>query len=147
MKRQDTSGKLNPDRRKHFVSLVARVLASGAPTYFEHEASCRHGLRVRFILEGSCWADADALAADIVASALHRIGAQRPTWLQGQREWTVAAEQCNWCRADLDPSMSAAGDSVRRIAPGRRCTTGITRAPISTISGAPRPIMCSSSPR
>lgn len=70
------------------VSTVAAILRQGEPTVFAFEAACRHGLRIRLIFEGWRWADADSTAAEIVATALRRVGAQRPTWYQGQPEYT-----------------------------------------------------------
>lgn len=79
---------LNRDKRKHLVDSVAAILKSGEPTHFAFEASCRHGLRSGLCLQGWNWQEADAVAADIVAAALRQIGAVRPTWQQGQPEYT-----------------------------------------------------------
>lgn len=104
------------------VSTIATILRQGEPTVFAFEAACRHGLRIRLIFEGWRWADADSTAAEIVATALRRIGAQRPTWLQGQREYTISTDQCSWCRGDLTES-----DILR----GRRfCSVECARARI-----------------
>lgn len=80
--------RLNKDRRRHLVATVANILEAGEPTKFAFEASCRHGIRSSLCAHGWRWAEADAIAADIVATALRSIGAQRPTWQQGQPEWT-----------------------------------------------------------
>src|SRR5690606_9768308 len=39
--------KINKDRRAHMVRVVAAVLATGEPTYFAFEATCRHAIRSR----------------------------------------------------------------------------------------------------
>lgn len=79
--------RINKDRRRHLVETVATILKSGESSPFAFEASCRHGLRSRLCLAGWGWQDADALAADIVAEALRRIGARRPTWEEGQPDY------------------------------------------------------------
>lgn len=79
--------RINKDRRRHLVETVAAILKRGEPTVFAFEAACRHGLRSRLCLQGWKWAEADALAAEIVATALNRIGARRPTWEEGQPEF------------------------------------------------------------
>lgn len=85
--------RLSRDKRRHLVDTVARLMkaakeSGAAATLLNFEGPCRHGLRSRLTLEGWGWQDADAIAADIVASALRQIGAQRPTWAEGQPEWS-----------------------------------------------------------
>ena len=80
--------KLHRDRRQHLVRVVATILAMGEPTKFTFEATCRHVVRSRLCLAGWRWADADDTAAGIVSDALRRLGAQRPSWKEGQPEWT-----------------------------------------------------------
>lgn len=79
---------LNKDRNRHLVETVAAILKSGEPTLFAFEASCRHGIRSSLCLQSWDWQEADIVAAEIVATALNRIGAMRPTWRQGQPEHT-----------------------------------------------------------
>lgn len=81
--------RINKDRRSHIVRAIAAILASAEPTPFALEATCRHALRSRLCLRGWRWDAADDMAAGIVRDALARIGAQRPTWRQGQPEWTT----------------------------------------------------------
>jgi predicted nucleic acid-binding Zn ribbon protein len=98
---------LKKDRRDHLIAAVADILRQGAPTAFSFEASCRHGLRAAFCLYGWTWAEADATAADILAAAIRKVGARRPTWQEGQPEWTqygiLAIERttCIRCKAPL----------------------------------------------
>lgn len=82
---QAQAKRLNGDRRSRLVDIVMTVLKTGEPTHFAFEASCRHGLRGSLCLQGWNWHDADTVAAEIVETALRQIGAQRPTWQQGQR--------------------------------------------------------------
>lgn len=111
--RKPTPGRLNPDKQKHIVSTVAAILRQGEPTPFAFEAACRHGLRIRLIFAGWRWADADGTAAEIVATALRRMGAQRPTWYQGQPAYTeqgyapTLIEYCKRCHKPLpDPTTN-----------------------------------------
>ncbi|RWA76672.1 MAG: hypothetical protein EOQ28_03020 [Mesorhizobium sp.] len=78
---------MNRERRRHLVSTVGAILKTGDPTLFAYEASCRYGIRTRLCLAGWGWEDADAEAADIVATALRIVGAKRPIWAEGQPEW------------------------------------------------------------
>lgn len=99
--------KLNRDRRGHLVDTVAAIMRNTEPTPFAAEAPCLHFIRSRLCLKGWAWGEADTLAAEIVASALKRIGARRPTWKQGQPEWTqegfapIARTRCVQCRRPL----------------------------------------------
>ncbi len=91
--REKKNRRLNPDRRKHFVSLTARIMRAAkdegkAATLLNFEGPCRHALRSRFCLEGWKWRDADTTANDIVQAALIRVGAERPDWEEGQPEYS-----------------------------------------------------------
>lgn len=91
--------KLSKDRRRHLVETVATILKDGRPTYFAFEASCRHGIRSGLCLDGWKWQEAEATADDLVSAALRQIGAIRPTWAQGQPEYTEpVASRCLHCR-------------------------------------------------
>lgn len=84
---------MNRDRRRHFVEKIAAFMKAArdngdAPTLLNFEGPFRHGLRVRLIGDGWRWQEADDMAADIVATALTRIGAARPTWEEGQPEYS-----------------------------------------------------------
>lgn len=98
------------EKRQHVVGRVASILKGWHSSPFELEAATRAGLRSALCLTGIRWAHADAEAADIVEEGLRLIGAVRPTWAQGQREYTIPAENCQWCGRDM-------ADEVR---PGRR---------------------------
>lgn len=89
--------------RRKLIDQTATVMQRGEPSVFAFEGFMRHGLRSGLCLRGWSWADADELAADIVRSALHQIGARRPTYQQGQPEWTqdgvilIERERCVRC--------------------------------------------------
>lgn len=84
----------------------------GAPSKFAFEAICRHAIRATLCLRGWGWSDADAVAAQIVAAALNQIGARRPTWKEGQPEWTqdgfapIERTRCIRCRSLLEGAQT-----------------------------------------
>lgn len=90
-------------RREAVTAAVMEILESSWSSKFEYEASCRHGLRSQMCLDGHSWLDADKIAGEIVTEALRRIGAVRPSWQEGQPEWTqyghapVERWQCENC--------------------------------------------------
>ncbi len=99
--------RLSKEKHRAIIEAVALILKTGEPTMFAYEASCRHGIRQQLCLEGWSWDLADAVAADIVAEALRLIGAKRPTWQEGQPEWTQQGvlrevrEHCARCRKPI----------------------------------------------
>lgn len=99
--------RINKAKSRRLINIVAAILREGEPTKFAMEAACRHGLRSALCLKGIKWAQADAIAADIVAAALRQIGAVRPTWQQGQPEWAqdghnpIERERCRQCNGKL----------------------------------------------
>jgi hypothetical protein len=72
---------------------VADCVRTGEPTPFAYEASCRHGLRSSLVLRGWKWARADFIANEIVVDALRIIGAKRPSWYEGQPEFTRTVQE------------------------------------------------------
>lgn len=89
------------ERRLHrepIVRRIADILVCGVSSKFEYEASCRHGLRAALCLQGQSWREADKFAAAVVELALHRIGAARPLWVQGQPEATERTVQHFFCK-------------------------------------------------
>lgn len=90
---------LSKDRRRVLIESVAALLREGRPTHFAYEASCRHGIRSALCVDGWKWQEADQTADDVVSAAFRQLGATRPTWLQGQLEYTEAtASRCLHCR-------------------------------------------------
>lgn len=89
--------------RRKLIDQTAAIMRRGEPSAFALEAFMRHGLRAGLCLRGWRWRDADELAADVVGSALNQIGAKRPTYQQGQPEWTqegvilIERERCIRC--------------------------------------------------
>lgn len=55
------------------------------------EGPLRASIRSDLCLQGWRWKDADDLAKDVLAAAHRRVGAFRPSWNEGQLEWTIEA--------------------------------------------------------
>lgn len=89
--------------RRKLIDQTAAIMRRGEPSVFAFEGFMRHGLRSGLCLRGWSWADADELASDVVRSALHQLGAKRPTYQQAQPEWTqegvilIEREYCVRC--------------------------------------------------
>jgi hypothetical protein len=99
--------KLNRERERRLVDDVAEVLHTGEPTLFAFEAVCRHAIRYALCRKGWQWEDADLAAARVVSMSLNLIGAERPSWAQGQPGWTepgalpIERTRCARCRKPL----------------------------------------------
>jgi hypothetical protein len=88
--------------RQRVVEDVLDLLRDWRATPFENEGPVRHSVRSAICLQGHSWPSADAEAEILVNSAFKSMGAHRPTWDQGQREYTLPLENCNWCSGALD---------------------------------------------
>ena len=89
-------GRLGKGRFDALVKELAAVIklafeAGATATLFGLEGPLRHGIRADLCLQGWGWKDADDMANEMLASAFRRVNANRPTWEQGQLEWTVHA--------------------------------------------------------
>ncbi len=95
--------KLSKDRRRTIRERIVLLMRAIEPTPFAAEGPCRHGVRSALCLEGWPWLQADGAAAEIIAAALSTVGAKRPTWYEGQPEWTqpgalpIQRERCIRC--------------------------------------------------
>jgi hypothetical protein len=99
--------RLRPDRRTAIRDALAALMREVAPTPFVVEGPGRAGVRARLCTAGWRWGQADAEAAAIIESALKKVGAKRPTWQQGQSEYTqeghapILRERCKRCAKPL----------------------------------------------
>lgn len=89
------------DRRTHVINKVMDVLSDWRLSHFENEGACRAGLRSSLCLGGNSWTASDLDAANLVAECLLLMGAERPTWDQGQPEYLIAYDECRSCRGPL----------------------------------------------
>jgi len=105
--KQRIGWRLGKKQRADLITTTADLMRAAQPTAFALEAPRRHRLRERLCLQGWPWIIADAQAEEITRVALHRIGARRPRWIEGQREYCNANllrdEYCWRCGSPLPP--------------------------------------------
>jgi hypothetical protein len=88
------SRRLNQTRRSNLVDMLAKTTRAAftegrIPTLLSYEAVHRNTIRSVLCLRGWTWVAADTAAQDVVRAVLLRLVAQRPSWNEGQPEWTV----------------------------------------------------------
>ncbi len=83
--------------RKHYVSEIIGIIQDWRSTPFEHEGSSIAGIRTGLCMTGHSWIASHNEAETIVGEAFKRLGAKRPTYDEGQREYSIAPENCSWC--------------------------------------------------
>lgn len=72
------------------ASVIRLAFAAGATgSLFGLEGPLRHGIRSDLCLMGWRWRDADLMARELLEEAFRRVRAVRPTWYEGQPEWTI----------------------------------------------------------
>lgn len=84
------------------IRLTLRFLKTWRTTPFQHEATARAWLRSGLCLKGYGWERADFEAAAIVSECLSIMGAYRPTWTEGQWEYSATRTNCLRCSGHLD---------------------------------------------
>lgn len=111
--RAKSARRLNTDRANELTDLTSKILRTGQPTNFAFEGACRAGIRASLCLQGWGWTDADEAALAVVGRALNRIGAERPTWDQGQPEYAVLSglerTRCARCGDKIEEDRSTRG--------------------------------------
>lgn len=90
------------EARRYMVDKVLDVLRDWRQSPFEREGSTRAGIRAGLCLDGHGWRQADIEAEALVAESLHRMGAKRPNWGEGQPWHTIGKDNCMNCRGLLD---------------------------------------------
>ena len=116
-KKKRPAWRLTHDTQQQLIKLTVRLMRHSDPTPFRLEGPRRYSLRGTLCLMGWPWPIADATAAAIVRAALDHIGARRPFWAEGQREYAhfgflrddvchVAADGCRSMRKN-SAAMSA----------------------------------------
>jgi hypothetical protein len=96
-------------KRDHVVDEVMNVLRTRTLSPFQHEAACRHGLRKALCLDGYAWTRSDEEAALIVHEGLSLLGASRPSYAEGQREYSISTDYCVGCHGPIDEENIAKG--------------------------------------
>ena len=95
-----------------------------ATSMFTYEGMLIALLRSELCLRSMPWAMADAEAREVVAEALNAAGAKRPSWQEGQPEWTDGGVirdtrvTCANCGKGLEPEQKIycsriCGDAAR----------------------------------
>lgn len=103
-------GQLATDRHKALVDRVAAFMLTEwkegrAPTKLTYEGTFIAALRSELCLAGWKWDAADTAARGVVAAALTRIRAMRPSWNEGQaidEERFIARTRCVRCAKPLE---------------------------------------------
>lgn len=97
--------KLSRAKHDSILDSIVRVLKSYTFSKFEYEGPCISGLRTALCLDGWSFPDADRVAREIVETGLRRIGAVRPTWGEGQPDFTGYSEtgrtRCIRCATEI----------------------------------------------
>ncbi|QJC83463.1 hypothetical protein HGN32_04445 [Cereibacter sphaeroides] len=105
-------GKLATERAERLTdAMAARMRAAfaegRAASLFALEGPFRHAIRSGLCLQGWKWDAADEMAAAMVAEALRKAGVKRPSWNEGQPEWTIESgaliehTRCQRCHKPL----------------------------------------------
>lgn len=89
-------GRLGRDRfdsiLADIVAVIRLAFAAGAtPTLFGLEGPLRAALRADLCLQGWRWHDADFCARYLLEEAFRTVRAERPSWNEGQVEWTISS--------------------------------------------------------
>ncbi len=80
---------------------------------FENEGASQSGLRSALCAKGHRWILADLEARAIISECFRRMGVQRPTWEQGQREFVEPLENCVWCGGLIPDALRAGKVNIR----------------------------------
>lgn len=107
--------RLSKDRAEHIVghlcAITRHALAMGRIiTPLSYEALFRRVIRSELCLQGWPWKVADETALDVVAVVLAILQVKRPSWSEGQPEWTIEAgtlierTRCACCHGPLPES-------------------------------------------
>lgn len=97
------------NRRTHVINKILDEMADYRNSPFEHEGDCRAGLRAALCLGGHAWSASDMEAANLVAECLLLLGAERPTWDEGQPEHLLSFDVCHGCNGSMPASEYEGG--------------------------------------
>lgn len=89
-------GRLGVGRYGNLVREIAGAIrlafeAGATATLFGLEGPLRQGIRSDLCLQGWKWDDADLMAREMLDDAFRVVHAIRPSWEEGQLEWTIHA--------------------------------------------------------
>lgn len=95
------------EKRQQTVDRAIELMRYWRLSQFQYEATTRAGFRSALCLEGYSWQRSDQQAAEIVAEALRIMGAERPSWEAGQKEYGISDGLCKSCFGPLDEETKA----------------------------------------
>lgn len=98
------------EKRKHVINRVIDALNDYRVSRFENEASIRTMVRSSLCLQGNGWRPSDDEAAGLLIAAFTQMGVKRPSWMEGQNEWTESEQNCSWCKVGLAEAAINRGD-------------------------------------
>lgn len=101
------------DERKRRVNFVRDMLDDWQLTPFENEGAIRTGIRSSLCLQGYSWQRSDEEASLLINSAFKKMDVKRPTWEEGQREYTIPRENCAWCGKRMPDDLLGTGRKFR----------------------------------
>ena len=104
---------MKKEERKRVINGVFDLLQDWRTTPFENEGAVRAGVRSGLCLQGTDWSRADLEAANVITAAFQRMGTPRPSWDQGQPQYTIPEENCNWCGVDISEDLRGNGRASR----------------------------------
>lgn len=87
--------------RKSLVNQIIDQLEEWRFTPFEFEGPMQHGLRAALCLGGNSWSASDHEARALVGEALRIMGAERPSWAEGQWSYVDSPDRCSWCQGPI----------------------------------------------
>ncbi|OCJ38026.1 hypothetical protein A6U91_07500 [Agrobacterium tumefaciens] len=90
------------ERRKHVILQVMEILDDFRFSAWENEGSTRAGLRSALCIAGHDWTASDVESAALITAAFQKLAkGARPSWAEGQPEYTAPIEACNFCKGPL----------------------------------------------
>lgn len=105
-------------RREADINKIIDALADWRLTPFENEGSVRSGIRSALCIGGESWSKADGYAADLIAAALEYMGVERPSWDQGQRQYTLGDGICYRCHGSISEEMQGGTNGATKFCSG-----------------------------
>jgi hypothetical protein len=100
-------------QREHVVHRIFEAMRGWHLSPFEFEGSVRASIRGTLCLAGHRWGASDQEASALVAEALGRLRAVRPTWEQGQPEYSTPSENCRRCGGPIPEDLEVGGRNHR----------------------------------
>lgn len=95
------------EKREHALQRTLAIIRNWRSSPFEYEGAARAAIRSALCLQGYSWARSDHEAAALVAEALQMMGAERPSWAEGQPEYLIPPDHCRGCAGPLDEEQKA----------------------------------------